>query len=69
MIVIEITASTFGDFTINGNKRIILPGDRITIKPKDGDVIRINIAERDIFKDEREAFNLLKNPTLFENDN
>lgn len=69
MIVIEITAGTFGNLTLNGNKRIILPGDRITIKPRDGDVIKINIEERDIFKNEREAFNLLKNPTLFENDN
>lgn len=69
MIIIEITAETFGTITINGESSIFYPKIKKIIKPRDGDVLQINISESDIFRDERTEYMSRNNKTLFNDDN
>lgn len=69
MIVVEINAETFGTITINGESSIFYPNVKKIIKPRDGDVVKIQISESDIFRDERTAYMSRNNQTLFSDDN
>lgn len=68
MIVIEINAETFGTITINEKSSIFYPNVKKIVKPRDGDVVKIQISESDIFRDERTAYMSRNNQTLFKDD-
>lgn len=69
MIVVIIDSHTFGKVRINMRDQIVMPGDKLTIKPREGDVLNITLEPQDLFERERLKYFIKENQINFNDDN
>lgn len=69
MIVVVIDSHTFGKVRINMKDQILVPGDKLTLKPREGDVLNITLEPQDIFEKERLEYFIKENQINFNDDN
>lgn len=65
MVYVEINSHTFGHAKIEGQEYIIYPNSIVKLTARDGDILQIEINEKDIFREDREQY-IQKQGTLFE---
>ena len=58
MVQIEIETGTHATMKYNGMAKILVPGDKMIVRPRNGELVKIWIDERDIFREDREKFTI-----------